>query len=324
MPAAPSDFSPQQGKGSPSVRPGAPALSPTRTLSLHARLAARDEQALAELIEVVTPWLLGMAQALLSDPDEAEEVVQEAFTIVWNRIGQVPNEPRGLLAWVLRTARNRAIDRLRSRKRRLWKFAHLVATGMDGEPFAEAEEPNEAGAPGWHVHQTVHAALEALPREQRVVVRLAYFHGLTHSAPTRTRPDQGLDRMTAHDWYLKNRVGFATRSLEEREEAIFADHVSRCEECRVAVAELERDLAWLPMGVASVAPRPGLTRSIMERVLRRPRTRWWQWAVSFAAAASLLLAVGVWTETRREISALRRALDVRQGRLITIEDKAGS
>jgi len=181
VPAAPSDFSPQQGKGSPSVRPGAPALSPTRTLSLHARLAARDEQALAELIEVVTPWLLGMAQALLSDPDEAEEVVQEAFTIVWNRIGQVPNEPRGLLAWVLRTARNRAIDRLRSRKRRLWKFAHLVATGMDGEPFAEAEEPNEAGAPGWHVHQTVHAALEALPREQRVVVRLAYFHGLTHS-----------------------------------------------------------------------------------------------------------------------------------------------
>jgi len=126
--------------------------------------------------------------------------------------------------------------------------------------------------------------------------------------------------MTAHDWYLKNRVGFATRSLEEREEAIFADHVSRCEECRVAVAELERDLAWLPMGVASVAPRPGLTRSIMERVLRRPRTRWWQWGVSFAAAASLLLAVGVWTETRREISALRRALDVRQGRLITIED----
>src|SRR5439155_1634768 len=142
---------------------------------------AGDEQALAELIEVVTPWLLGMAQALLSDPDEAEEVVQEAFTIVWSRIGQVPNAPRGLLAWVLRTARNRAIDRLRSRKRRLWKFAHLVAKGMDGEPFAEAEEPNEAGAPGWHVHQTVHAALEALPREQRVVVRLAYFHGLTHS-----------------------------------------------------------------------------------------------------------------------------------------------
>jgi RNA polymerase sigma-70 factor (ECF subfamily) len=181
VPAARSDLSPQQGKGTPSVRLGAPALSPAQALSLHARLAARDEQALAELIEVITPWLLGMAQALLSDPDEAEEVVQEAFTIVWNRIGQVPNEPRGLLAWVLRTARNRAIDRLRSRKRRLRKSAHLVAHSVDGEPFAEAEEPNEAGTPGWQVHRTVHAALAGLPREQQVVVRLAYFHGLTHS-----------------------------------------------------------------------------------------------------------------------------------------------
>jgi RNA polymerase sigma-70 factor, ECF subfamily len=181
VPAARPDFSPQHGKGSSSGRPGAPALSPTRALSLHARLLARDEQALAELIEMATPWLLGMVQALLSDPDEAEEVAQEAFTIVWNRIGQVPNEPRGLLAWVLRTARNRAIDRLRSRKRRLRKSAHLVAHSMDGEPFAEAEEPNEAGTPGWHVHQTVHAAVEALPREQQVVVWLAYFHGLTHS-----------------------------------------------------------------------------------------------------------------------------------------------
>lgn len=181
MLAAQSDFSPQQGKGSPSVRLGAPALSPTLALSLHARLVARDEQALAELIEVATPWLLAMAQGLLSDADEAEEVVQEAFTIVWNRIGQVPNEPRGLLAWVLRTARNRGIDRLRSRARRLRKTAHLAAHGLDREPFADAKEPNEAGTPGWQVHQTVHAALEALPREQHVVVRLAYFHGLTHS-----------------------------------------------------------------------------------------------------------------------------------------------
>ncbi len=141
MPAARSDFNPPP-HGIPTGRAGTPALSATQALSLHARLVARDERALAELIEVITPWLLGMAQALLSDPDEAEEVVQEAFTIIWTRIGQVPEEPRGLLAWAL---------------------------------------PNEAGTPGWHVHQTVHAALEALPREQQVVVWLAYFQGLTQT-----------------------------------------------------------------------------------------------------------------------------------------------
>ena len=35
--------------------------------------------------------------------------------------------------------------------------------------------------PGWHVHESVHAALDRLPAEQREVVRLAYFQGLTHS-----------------------------------------------------------------------------------------------------------------------------------------------
>ena len=163
------------------MRPRPPVLSSVQTLTLHARLAAREEDALGELIQVTTPWLLGIAQALLSDPDEAEEVVLEAFTIVWNRIGQVPDEPRGLLAWVLRVARNRAIDRLRSRQRRLRKSARLVAQSGDDQAFAPAEEPNEAGMPGWHVHETVHAALEALPQEQQTVVRLAYFHGLTHS-----------------------------------------------------------------------------------------------------------------------------------------------
>jgi RNA polymerase sigma-70 factor, ECF subfamily len=167
---------------SPSVRPGTPAqLSAAGALSLHARLAARDEQALAELIEIITPWLLGIAQGLLSDPDEAEEVVQEVFSVVWNRIGQVPADPRGLLAWVLRIARNRAIDRLRSRRRRQQKAAHLLAQGRDDEPVA-AVEPNEAGTPGWQVHRTIHAALAALPPEQEAVIRLAYFHGLTHSA----------------------------------------------------------------------------------------------------------------------------------------------
>ncbi len=162
-------------------RPQAPVLAQSRALSLHERLVARDEQALAELIELMTPWLLGLAQALLEDSGETEEVVQESFAIVWNKIGQAPADPRGLLPWVLRVTRNRAIDRLRSRRRRLLKVARFAARAAPVEPFAEPEEPNEARAPGWHVHQAVHAALEALPPEQQTVVWLAYFQGLTHA-----------------------------------------------------------------------------------------------------------------------------------------------
>jgi RNA polymerase sigma-70 factor (ECF subfamily) len=108
-------------------------------------------------------------------------VAQETFTVVWDRVGQVADDPRGLMAWVLRIARNRAIDRLRARRRWLKKAARLHAHLVGGELVANAPEPDEAAAPGWHVHRVVHAALGALPPEQQVAVHLAYFEGRTHS-----------------------------------------------------------------------------------------------------------------------------------------------
>lgn len=159
-----------------------PVLSPGHATSLHERLVARDEQALTELIDLIAPWLLGIAQGVLQDADEAEEVVQESFATVWDKIGQVPADARGLLPWVLRVTRNRAIDRLRSRRRRLRKAARFAAHAIEAEPLAEPEEPNDARVPGWHVHVAIRAALEALPPEQRTAVWLAYFEGLTHSA----------------------------------------------------------------------------------------------------------------------------------------------
>src|SRR5712692_341239 len=153
MPAPRSEPDPNDPWALRSQRPRYPVLAAGGALALHARLVARDEQALADLIEVATPWLLAVAQAMLADADEAEEVVQEAFTIVWNRVGQVSDDPRGFMAWVLRIARNRAIDRLRSRKRWLRKSAHLAAHGVVGELLVDAVEPNEAGTPGWQVHR---------------------------------------------------------------------------------------------------------------------------------------------------------------------------
>ncbi len=159
---------------------GGRKLSLSGERSLRERLLARDERALAELIDLATPWLLGITQGMLSDPDEAEEVVQEAFTIVWQRIQLLEPGAPGLMPWLLRITRNRAIDRLRSRRRRRTKRARLEQeSGL--EAVTPPHEPNEAAYPGWHVHESVHAALAALPAEQQAAVRLAYFQGLTHS-----------------------------------------------------------------------------------------------------------------------------------------------
>ncbi len=145
---------------------------------MRARLAARDEGALAELVDILSPWLLGLTQGMLRDADEAEEVVMETFRIAWEKVPPPDVGPRGMIPWLLQVARNRAIDRLRSRTRRR-RLAERV--GAVNDETVAAAEPDESALPGWHVHSAVHRALAELPAEQREAVRLAYFEGGTHS-----------------------------------------------------------------------------------------------------------------------------------------------
>jgi RNA polymerase sigma-70 factor (ECF subfamily) len=147
--------------------------------SLRARLAARDEQALVELVDKATPWLLNVALAMLQDQDEAEEAVMEAFLALWQNVSPPAEGASGLMPYLLRVTRHRAIDRLRRRKRRERKHA-TVAAELEGGSIPPVE-PREAARPGWHVHTQVHAALDSLPADQHAVVRLAYFDGLSQS-----------------------------------------------------------------------------------------------------------------------------------------------
>lgn len=96
--------------------------------------------------------------------------------------------------------------------------------------------------------------------------------------------------MTAHDWFIEHRTAFVIRSLDGDEERTFREHLEGCSDCREEVARIEQQLAWLPMGVSPVTPRPGLERRLIEGVLgvRRQRSLL-PW---LAAAAALLIAVG--------------------------------
>ena len=180
MPGHPPSPEPRGGPPSEGRRSGS-GLTLRGEASLRRRLLARDEQALVELIELASPWMLGLVQSILSDSDEAEEVVLEAFTAAWNAVGSLGDEHETLLPWLFRIARNRAIDRLRRQKRWRLKLARAEAMGALETTQVAPPEVNEAAQPGWHVHQSVHAALAGLPPEQGETVQLAYFHGLTHS-----------------------------------------------------------------------------------------------------------------------------------------------
>lgn len=189
-------------------------LSAEREESFRARLAARDERALAELVEIASPWLLGLVQGILQDPDEAEEVVVETYRIAWEKVQPVAAGSRGLVPWLFEVARNRAIDRLRSRRRRI-RLVERV--GREEPTSAPPEEPDEAAHPGWHVHTEVHRAVASLPPEQRHAVHLAYFEGHTHSeiaerlaiplGTVKTRLRLGLGRLREQLASLKDWIG---------------------------------------------------------------------------------------------------------------------
>jgi hypothetical protein len=125
--------------------------------------------------------------------------------------------------------------------------------------------------------------------------------------------------MKAHDWYVENRSAFVARSLDRAEERTFIDHLVRCEECTHEVARLERDLAWLPMGITPIAPAPGMPRRIAGRILDRPSP--WRLIVPYGLAAAIaLLAIGVEARGRAERSRLQAEVAIREQRLSALRD----
>jgi RNA polymerase sigma-70 factor (ECF subfamily) len=157
-------------------------LSQEQESVLLRRLKSHDEQALGELYELYAPWVFGLALRILQDEGEAEEVLSDVFVQVWDHIDQHDARRGPLAPWVLSITRNRALDALR-RRRRWWRKAERWERARTAEAGNEldAPDPAEAAIPGWPVHQEVHQALASLPEEQRRVVLLAYFEGLTHS-----------------------------------------------------------------------------------------------------------------------------------------------
>jgi len=155
-------------------------LSQEHQRSLQRRLKAGDEHALGELFDLVAPWILGLAFRILQDEDEAEDVVGDVFVQVWRHIDQHDGGRGPLVPWILSIARNRSLDALRRRRRWWRKSAHLEQAQVMEVGGSAPAASHEAAVPGWPVHREVHAALAALSEEQRRVVVLSYFQGLSH------------------------------------------------------------------------------------------------------------------------------------------------
>ncbi len=155
----------------------APA-GPVSDAVLVRRVLERSPDALAELYDRHAPSLLALARRILGRTADAEEVLQEVFLHLWNNAGRYDPARSSVSTWLVLVVRSRSIDRLRSRKvvDRVHEAAHLE------NPVPEHASPD--GVESVFIRerrQRVKAELELLPPEQKQVLEMAFYKGLSQS-----------------------------------------------------------------------------------------------------------------------------------------------
>lgn len=141
------------------------------------RIAAGDQAALAQFYDVTNRLVFGLILRILGDRSTAEEVLLDVYTQVWRQASSYSQERGMPQAWLMTIARTRALDRLRSGRQEMQRKESLDEVS-DRRSFEAS--PEEATAANEHQH-LVRRALAALPVEQRQIIELAYFSGLSHS-----------------------------------------------------------------------------------------------------------------------------------------------
>lgn len=139
------------------------------------RIASGDRPALAEFYDQVAGPLFSTATRILGDAHEAEEVVQDVFVQIWEKAATFDAALGSPFTWAMRITRNRAIDRLRSRQRR----TKLAAQFQENFEITAGGE-NAAIELGEEAVVQIRSTVGNLPADQRRVIELAFFGGLTH------------------------------------------------------------------------------------------------------------------------------------------------
>jgi len=169
------------------------------------RIMNRDGQALASLYDKYSTLLFSIIISIVKVQEEAEDVLQECFEQAWQKAPMFDLERGSVYTWLVTLARNRAIDRIRSRSYRMQRQVN-PGSEMEVEFIADPEGDSPFDVLVAEERSSlVKRALEQLPAEQRDVIHIAYFNGLSQSeiaeklnlplGTVKTRMRQGMIKM---------------------------------------------------------------------------------------------------------------------------------
>ena len=145
--------------------------------SLVRRLKAHEPKAMNDLYDRYGRVAYSVIYRIVRNSSTAEDLVQETFLRIWNRVQSFDAERGALGAWVLTVARNRAIDYLRSVDGRMEASAieldHLERPGLFAKLDATALAIDRV--------RRLKSAFEKLTPAQRQVIELAYYEGMSQT-----------------------------------------------------------------------------------------------------------------------------------------------
>jgi RNA polymerase sigma-70 factor (ECF subfamily) len=170
-------------------------------LDLIRRVVKNDQEAFFALYDRYASRVHALTLRVLSDPMLAEEATQDTFLKVWSRARQYKPNRGEFITWLLTIARRTALDRLRLEARR-----PILSTARDPDETWNSI-PNGNSLSEEARWRSMYFAVQSLPEEQRQVIKLAYYKGLSQS-----------EIAEVLDWPLgtvKTRVRAAMQSLRE-------------------------------------------------------------------------------------------------------------
>jgi RNA polymerase sigma-70 factor (ECF subfamily) len=164
------------------------------------RMADGDRVAFGAFYDRYATLAYRMIERIVRDPEDAADVLQDVFWGAWEAAGTYDPARGTPEAWIITRARSRAIDRVRAVRRR---GATFVAPLPEGAMAGAAGSPETPAAE----RVAVKTALGELAADERVVLELAYYAGLTQTeiaarlrqplGTVKTRMRRGLERLQA-------------------------------------------------------------------------------------------------------------------------------
>ncbi len=160
-----------------SGRPVMPGRVDDELVELVGSMAQGDDTALAAFYDATSARIYGFVLRVVRDPSAAEDVTIDVYAQAFRQAESYDPRRGTPWGWLLNIARSRSIDRLRAERRRAQREESLEVVGEIADTAPDPEAASDDAQRG----RLVRAALASLPPDQRQVIEIAYFSGLSHS-----------------------------------------------------------------------------------------------------------------------------------------------